>query len=155
MRPLYHWRTSRPHEYTHSALNAPEGAGFEGGVALGAPLKNVRLGEDDHLYDHLGRGFQLIGFAGPEGPDAALEAVLRAAAEAPVPVACLLVAPHALPGRSETVVVDPAGRVGALYAAPPGSAYLARPDTHVCARWQRPTPALLRAALDTACGKWR
>jgi 3-(3-hydroxy-phenyl)propionate hydroxylase len=23
VRPLYHWRTSRPHEYTHSPLNSP------------------------------------------------------------------------------------------------------------------------------------
>jgi 3-(3-hydroxy-phenyl)propionate hydroxylase len=150
---LLHWRTSRPHIYEHSALNAAEDAGFESGVPLGAPLRNVRLGEDDHLYDHLGRGFRLLGFAGPEGPDAALDAVLRAAAAAPVPVACLLVAPCALPGRAETVVVDPAGRVAARYGAPPGSAYLARPDTHVCARWRQPTPALLRAALDTACGR--
>ncbi|MFC7476389.1 FAD-dependent oxidoreductase [Dankookia sp. GCM10030260] len=150
---LLHWRTSRPHVYARSALNAAGDAGFAGGVPPGAPLRNVKLGADDHLLDHLGRGFQLIGFAGPEGPDATLEAVLRAAAAAAVPVACLLVAPQALPGRAETVLADPAGRVAALYDAPPGSAYLARPDTHVCARWRRPTPALLRAALDTACGK--
>jgi 3-(3-hydroxy-phenyl)propionate hydroxylase len=150
---LLHWRTSRPHVYAHSALNAADDAGFTGGVPLGAPLRNVRLGADDHLYDHVGRGFRLLAFTGPAGPDAALETVLRAAAEAPVPVACLLVAPRALPGRAETVVVDPAGRVAALYDAPPGSACLVRPDTHVCARWRQPTPALLRAALDTACGR--
>ena len=72
---------------------------------------------------------------------------------APRLVACLLVAPQALSGRAERVVADAAGRVAALYDAPPGSAYLSRPDTHVCARWRRPTPGLLRAALDTACAR--
>ncbi|TCZ63342.1 FAD-dependent monooxygenase [Roseicella aquatilis] len=149
---LLHWRTSRPHTYADSPLNSEDG-GFEGGVTPGAPLKDVRLGEDEHLYDHLGRGFQLIAFAGPQGPDAALEAVLRAAAEARLPVARLLVSPRPLPGRAERVVLDPEGRIAARYAAGPGAAYLARPDTHVCARWRRATPEGLHAALARACGE--
>ncbi|HQQ70301.1 MAG TPA: FAD-dependent monooxygenase, partial [Alicycliphilus sp.] len=46
VRPLYHWRTSRPHEYTHSALNSPgdDNALFTDGPAHGAPPRNVRLG---------------------------------------------------------------------------------------------------------------
>ncbi|MFZ4407518.1 MAG: FAD-dependent monooxygenase [Paracraurococcus sp.] len=150
---LLHWRTSRPHVYAATAPNTPDTEAWAGGVPPGAPLRNVRLAADDHLYDHLGRGFRLIGFAGPDGPDPALVAVLRAAADTPVPVACLLVAPNPLPGQAEAVAVDPAGRAAALYAAAPGAACLVRPDSHVGARWQRPTPALLRAALDTACGR--
>ena len=124
-------------------------AEFAGGIPLGAPLADVRLGEDDHLLDRLGRGFALLGFAGPEGPDTALLATLRSVAD--VPLASLLVSPRPLPGIDVPVVVDPEGRVAARYAASPGAAYRARPDTHVCARWTRVTPAALRAALDTAC----
>src|SRR5690606_5298442 len=53
--PLYHWRTSRPHEYSHSALNCPgdDNALFTAGPAHGAPPLNVRLGVDDYLLDHL------------------------------------------------------------------------------------------------------
>mgnify|MGYP003704832017 CR=1 FL=1 len=38
VRPLYHWRTSRPHEYTHSMLNnagALGGSGSRPGLASG------------------------------------------------------------------------------------------------------------------------
>ena len=34
--------------------------------------------------------------------------------------------------------------------ARPGTAYLIRPDQHVCARWRKPTEAGVRAALATA-----
>jgi 3-(3-hydroxy-phenyl)propionate hydroxylase len=150
---LLHWRTSRPHVYQHSPLNAGEDPGFAGGVALGAPLKNVKLGEDDYLYDRLGSGFQLIAFAGPEGPDAVLTETLCAAQDAVVPVVPLLVAPCALAGQAGTVLADPAGHVAECYVARPGTVYLARPDTHVCARWRHATPEKLRAALATACAQ--
>jgi len=41
---LMHWRTSRPHDYTHSALNSfrDEDAAFAGGIACGAPMRNVK-----------------------------------------------------------------------------------------------------------------
>ena len=62
VRPLYHWRTSRPHEYTHSALNSAgdDNALFRAGPAHGAPPKDMRLGSDDYLLDHLGGGFTLL-----------------------------------------------------------------------------------------------
>ena len=62
VRPLYHWRTSRPHEYTHSMLNSrgDDNALFTAGLAHGAPPQNVRLAADDFLLDHLGGGFDLI-----------------------------------------------------------------------------------------------
>ena len=76
--PLYHWRTSRPHEYTHSALNSPgdDNALFTAGPAAGAPPRNVRLGPDDYLLDHLGGGFDLLLFArGPSLAPALLAAI--------------------------------------------------------------------------------
>jgi 3-(3-hydroxy-phenyl)propionate hydroxylase len=53
--PLYHWRTSRPHEYTQSSLNAAgdDNLLFKTGPANGAPPQNVQLGADDYLLDHL------------------------------------------------------------------------------------------------------
>ena len=64
MRPLYHWRTSRPHEYTDSVLNSAgdDDALFSSGPAHGAPPQNIRLSADDFLLDHLGGGFDLIYF---------------------------------------------------------------------------------------------
>lgn len=46
VRPLYHWRTSRPHEYAHSPLNSADDDNhlFEAGPGHGAPPLNLRLG---------------------------------------------------------------------------------------------------------------
>ncbi|HLV16206.1 MAG TPA: hypothetical protein VKY70_01920, partial [Pseudomonas sp.] len=53
------------------------------------------------------------------------------------------------PGDEETLV-DVDGSLFAGYGAEPGSAYLARPDRHVTARWKRLDPADLEATLDAA-----
>ncbi|MDQ6680828.1 MAG: hypothetical protein M3Y67_07670, partial [Pseudomonadota bacterium] len=47
---------------------------------------------------------------------------------------------------------DPAGLATRRYGARPGTAYLLRPDQHVCARWHAPGEAGVRAALEKACG---
>jgi 3-(3-hydroxy-phenyl)propionate hydroxylase len=156
---LLHWRTARPHDHTDSALNSfpEEDAAFAGGPACGAPLRNVRLGEDAFLFDRLGTGFHLLCFAGAEGPDAALSALLRAAAAEAVPLRRVLVTPRATPAvaaLAETVIEDPEGRAAARHAAAAGAAYLARPDQHVCARWPRtPRPEALAEALAIACAR--
>jgi len=53
VRPLFHWRTSRPHEHRDSTLNAPgdDDALFDAGPADGAPLPNLRLDDGSHLLD--------------------------------------------------------------------------------------------------------
>ena len=78
VRPLYHWRTSRPHEYTHSRLNTVDdnrpdpgchdapSAGSQpcfdphAGLRPGAPPRDVRLAAGRHLLDHTGTGFCLL-----------------------------------------------------------------------------------------------
>ncbi|HNG81570.1 MAG TPA: FAD-dependent monooxygenase, partial [Burkholderiaceae bacterium] len=92
VRPLYHWRTSRPHEYSHSALNSPgdDDALFTDGPAHGAPPRNVRLGADDFLLDHLGgahgAGFDLLYFTEAGSLPATLGEVLAAARGRGVPI---------------------------------------------------------------------
>ncbi len=46
-----------------------------------------------------------------------------------------------------------AGLVAQRYDLKPGTAYLLRPDQHVCARWRVPTAARVRAALVRACAR--
>ena len=138
---LLHWRTSRPHSYAHSPLNAfaAEDAAFAGGPACGEALRNVRLGDDDFLFDHLGPGFVLLVFAAG-GDRAQVGPLVEGVAEVSGP-----------PLR--VVVVDADGPVAAKYAAVCGSAYLARPDMHVCARWRRATAADVRTALAAALAR--
>ncbi len=126
VRPLYHWRTSRPHDYLDSPLNAAndDSAMFTTGPANGAPLPNVRLTEGDHLLDHLPARFALLVPA-----DANLEAVKD------VPLHTVRLPPHACE------------RLG---LRDQGAALLVRPDQHVCARWTTLTAPRLRAALARA-----
>ena len=147
VRPLYHWRTSRPHDYLDSPLNAvdDDSAIFEAGPAKGAPLPNVRWG-DGFLLDHLcgaGAGcFSLIvddrDTLSPWGPDPALAAARGTDGE--------------LNHDGLQTLLVPAVVAKALGLSGPGSALLVRPDQHICARWHRVTPARLRAALQQALG---
>ena len=45
---------------------------------------------------------------------------------------------------------DDSGRLQRRYDARPGTAYLLRPDQHVCARWRSLTESAVRAALARA-----
>ena len=156
-RNLLHWRTSRPHDYVESPLNSfpEEDAAFAGGYGCGALIRNVKLGEGDYLFDHLGPGFQVIGFG--ETPEAApgVAAALRAAAESDLPVRRVVVTarPEAWQGVAELAVPDPDGRIAGKFAAGPGAAYVTRPDLHVCARFRAVDAGKLRRALDVASGR--
>lgn len=154
---LLHWRTSRPHTYHASDLNsfAEDDAAFGGGPACGEPLRNVKLADDDYLFDRLGSGFHLIAFAGAGEAAGDMAETLKAAA-GDVPVVRILVATQpsaALKGVADVVISDINGHLREKFAASDGSAYLIRPDTHICARWRQASPQKLKAALDTAQGR--
>ncbi len=139
VRPLYHWRTSRPHEYTHSALNSTgdDNALFTAGPGAGAPPRNVRMGPDDYLLDHVGGQIELLWFTDGQAVPEAVQAVVRAHRARGVPVRCTAVAPsaEAVSGADRTLT-DAHGHVRERWGVPAsGAAYLLRPDQHVCARW--------------------
>lgn len=150
-RDLLHWRTSRPHDHTASALNSfpQDDAAFAGGAACGAPAANVRLGADDFLFDHLRTGFHLVVFAGAAA-DEELADTLREAGRAEVPVVRVVVGGGELARLADVAVGDDEGRVAAKWAAGPGSAYLLRPDLHVAARWPKVSADRFRTALAVA-----
>ena len=147
VRPLYHWRTSRPHDYLDSPLNAADddSAAFEAGPAKGAPLPNFRWGEG-FLLDHLcGEGagrFSLI----------VDERATLAGFDLAGGVVALGAVGTALSAAALQTLVVPAGIARALGLAGLGSALLVRPDQHVCARWHHVTPQRLQAALHQAMG---
>jgi 3-(3-hydroxy-phenyl)propionate hydroxylase len=47
---------------------------------------------------------------------------------------------------------DARGLLASRYDLRPGSAYLLRPDQHVCARWRSPTAAAVQTAMQRALG---
>ena len=161
---LMHWRTSRPHDYWNSPLNSyPEAdREFRDGIACGQPMRNVRLGADEFLFDRIGSGagFHLMIFAGEAGLTSDLQEILAAVAKHPYPIHPLIVRPDDAPahGAGPATVAEPSTvpdveqRISLKYGAAAGTVYLIRPDLHVCARWRRATPGQVLHALRRALG---
>ncbi len=141
VRPLMHWRTSRPHEYLHSPLNSDDDDSpqFSHGPAPGAVMRSVRLAADHYLLDESQPGFTLLIFSDhPVSPE------VRGAAEQWRAQGGLLVI-LTLPRSAAD------GEAWARYGVDAdGAAYLLRPDQHVCARWLRLAPDRLLRALARA-----
>ncbi len=145
-------RLSVPSHLTDSVLNTPDAEAFEGVMHPGAPLADAPVqaeGRDGWLLEHTGNDFVLLLFA--ERPGDVDAAALRALADAPIPVHTRLVvrADGAAPSACR-VLVDVKGLAAQRLDAKPGTAYLLRPDQHVCARWRRLDAAAVRAAVARA-----
>lgn len=156
VRPLYHWRTSRPHDYVDSSLNfkGDDNSLYSSGPHQGAPLLNIRLGDDQFLFDRLGASFYLLYFTDATEVPGDIQAQVQALREQGVPLQLL-----AVTGNRQTAVSgadgqvdDHSGHLRREYGAKTGSAYLVRPDQHVCARWHQLSGQALRAAIETALG---
>ncbi|MGX1127266.1 FAD-dependent monooxygenase [Pseudomonas sp. HLS-6 TE3448] len=156
VRPLYHWRTSRPHDYVDSSLNfkGDDNSLYSSGPHQGAPLLNIRLGDDQFLFDRLGASFYLLYFTDATEVPGDIQAQVQALREQGVPLQLL-----AVTGNLQTAVSgadgqvdDHSGHLRSKYGSKTGSAYLVRPDQHVCARWHQLSGQALRAAIETALG---
>ena len=125
-------RLSVPATLCESPLNTPDADTFEGAMVPGAPAADAPLsmaGRKSWLLRELGQGFTLLVWG----------AVPAWAASLPVKVLSL------------SQVQDEQGLLARRYDLQPGTAYLLRPDQHVCARWRQATEAAVRAALARAC----
>lgn len=152
VRPLFHWRTSRPHAYTHSALNSPcdDNALFTAGLPHGAPPQNVRLGENTFLLDHLGAAFELLYFTDADAlpPEIQAEVTRIQSSGLALRVTAIRRSGNAFVQGASQTLLDPCGQVHQRYGiTQSGSAYLLRPDQHVCARWLTLDAARLQATF--------
>ena len=153
VRPLYHWRTSRPHEYTHSVLNSPgdDNALFTAGPAHGAPPRNIRLGVGDYLLDHLGGGFDLLYFTDAAALPQPLQDVIAQVRARGVPLRVTAIGAAAPVQGADQTLADADGHLRQRYGiGASGGAYLLRPDQHVCARWLTLDATRLQAAFRQA-----
>jgi 3-(3-hydroxy-phenyl)propionate hydroxylase len=156
-KPLLHWRTSRPHDYLDSPLNTrnDDNTLLKNGPADGAPLRNVKLGDNDYLFDHLGASFHLLYFGGRAEISRALQAEAKTIRAGGVPFVIVGLSQEGAPiAGVDLQINDTEGRAHAKYGnGRDAIAYLVRPDQHVCARWINPTADRLRSALNTALGQ--
>jgi len=161
--PLYHWRTSRPHEYLQSPANSAgdDDALFTAGPGRGAPPANVLLAPDNYLLDHLGALFSLLYFSDDGLVPGELQVAVVQARAAGLPLQLIVIqnggakGPGSEPGTaSEATTVtlqDTLGAARLRYGVRnAGAAYLLRPDQHICARWISLDAGRLRSALQTA-----
>jgi 3-(3-hydroxy-phenyl)propionate hydroxylase len=143
-------RLSVPSIYTDSPLNTADDAEWTGMMEPGAPVDDAPIrvdGADGWLLDRLGNRFMLLVYANDPGTIDA--AALRALAADRVPVQTQVVTPDR--GRpADGALVDIAGLFARRFDARDGTAWLIRPDQHVCARWRSLDPARVRAAVARA-----
>lgn len=129
-------RLSRPATLHESPLNGPDegtGPATPGAPAPDAPV--ARDGAPDWLLRHLTGDVRLLVFDAPSPP--------------PVPgLPTLFVSPEDAPGALH----DHAGLAAARFGVPRGGAVLVRPDQHIAARFTRPDPAGIAAAMARCLG---
>jgi 3-(3-hydroxy-phenyl)propionate hydroxylase len=116
-------------------LSTPDEAVFAGSARLGAPVPDLPVtlpaGGQAHLLDALGHGFELLYVANGSRPE---------------PIDGI---------RTLTIgedLIDTHGQFAERFDAAPGSAYLLRPDQHLCARWRVYHPRKVKAAHARALG---
>ncbi|TDF83925.1 FAD-dependent monooxygenase [Pseudomonas sp. H9] len=157
VRPLYHWRTSRPHDYAQSVLNCPtdDNDRFTAGPRNGAPLLNLKLADNDYLFDHLGASFYLLYFTAETSLCEALLAQAQTIRSSGIPLQIIAVAQNAQSAvtGADQLIDDASGHIAAKYGITEGGAYLVRPDQHICARWLQVSAEQLHSAIEIALGK--
>jgi 3-(3-hydroxy-phenyl)propionate hydroxylase len=147
-------RLSVPATLTDSPLNTPDIDAFSDRMARGAPAADAPVAGSSATWflECLGEGFTLVVFAAEAVPSLLHDL----AALAKDPIACrgvlVGVGEASLPA-GVTCIGDPDGRLAERYDARPGTAYLFRPDQHVCARWRAFDGAQVRAAIARAISK--
>ena len=139
-------RQSAPYDYVASTLTTPDEDAFACGARPGAPLTCVKLANDSYLTDYVGDGFTLLVFGDGVGVEDLL-ASLSLEENAP------RIAPTK--GLQPTLDIRRINDEAAMRAcdAVSGSAYLVRPDGHVCARWRQLSVAKVRSALARVLAK--
>ena len=144
-------RLSVPATLHDSPLNTPDRDPFEGAMVPGAAAADAPVqaadGRRGWWLRQLGADFNLMIVGGNDG-------AAWADADLGAPCKLLHVALQGDARGADGAIVDIDATLAQRYDLAPGSAYLFRPDQHVCARWRHPTPddvcAALRRALAAA-----
>jgi 3-(3-hydroxy-phenyl)propionate hydroxylase len=146
-------RLSVPAFYEQSPLNTPDNAVFASTMVPGAPVDDAPLSLDGRgvwLLDQLGNRFQLLLYALEPGHLDPRK--IAALTQGPTGIDLQVVSPPHASGDPVGLCVlhDEKGLFKQRFDARDGSAWLLRPDQHLCARWRACDPADVRAAVRRA-----
>jgi len=143
-------RLSVPATLDKSALNTPDSDGFAAGLRPGSAAADAPIQTDegsDWLLRQMPSGmFTALVFDGPDSEKTVR--ALQNASEGLVRLKVILVGERKVEGTVS--VQDKDAFVAKRYDARPGTAYLFRPDQHVCARWRSANSNSVRCAFRRA-----
>ena len=143
-------RLSVPATLHASPLNTADTDEFAGCMAPGAAAADAPITRPDGsagwLLCELGSSFTVL-IASGAGSDALARSIQDLNGHG-APVEVLRVATEA--DTVDAEMIDKAGLLTRRYDLRPGTAYLFRPDQHVCARWRAPDAAKVRRAVERA-----
>lgn len=147
-------RLSVPATLATSTLNTPDVDRFEGAMIPGAACVDAPIsiaGKPAWLLDQVCDEFTLVYFSGNDDASNAFNEIRRT-----MPVRIVAVTTDAndrLHAIGFAIVAhDVEGLTAKRFDAKPGTAYLLRPDQHVCARWRRvDAPSVLAALARATC----
>lgn len=138
VRPLYHWRTSRPHAYTHSPLNSlfDDNAQMPEQTENGALIPNVKFADGSYLYDVISGKFSVLALTEKGQVSNALVAEVAdlKAKGIPVQLVALAIDGQTVEAADRTLAIN-ADLVENRFLAAAGAVYLVRPGHHINARW--------------------
>jgi 3-(3-hydroxy-phenyl)propionate hydroxylase len=150
-------RLSVPATLSQSPLNTEDSDAFQGAMTPGAPAADAPVMSEDGpgwFLDAIGSEFTLVHFLGEEGgASAGMDALQSPLSSVPVRQVGVLRNGHAsklLDSAADPIIRDGLGILAGRYDARPGTAYLFRPDQHICARWRLVEPAQAAAAISRA-----
>ncbi|MEJ8814701.1 FAD-dependent oxidoreductase [Variovorax ureilyticus] len=145
-------RLSVPCTVDASELNTPDREIFESAIRPGAAAADAPVkaqGKPTWLMRQLISGaFTLLVFDGPNA--ATLIRETEAVPEGLAPPSILLIGDRSLSGAR--TISDVEGFLARRFDGRPDTAYLLRPDQHVCARWRSPDADAIHAAMFKAVG---
>lgn len=138
VRPLYHWRTSRPHAYTHSPLNSrcDDNMKMNQLTENGALIPNLKLQDDYYLYDVISAKFSVIILSENGQLPVGLLDELSALKKQGIPLQVIALALDGQTVVDADVSFNLTPEVAAEYLfAQTGAIYLVCPSQHINGRW--------------------
>ena len=138
VRPLYHWRTSRPHAYTHSPLNSKndDNALMNEITENGALIPNVKFADGSFLYDSITGKFSVIALTENGQVAEGLVAEVAALKKRGVPAQLVALNIDAATVAQADVNLSISAQIAEeRFFAAAGAVYLVRPGHHINGRW--------------------
>lgn len=138
VRPLYHWRTSRPHAYGLSPLNSQhdDNTLMNPSTTNGELIPNLKTTSGSFLYDDLDKSYSVVIFT----DDSAINNSLKQEVESlkdkgiPIKIIALSITQQQVQGADISHQIDEQVQIE-RYFAQNGTVYFVRPDHHISGRW--------------------